>query len=130
MNDLPDCVYLPPEVARAMSADAPPDLGDVLYVRIGGVVSDNALRRLDVLLRMTVSGEHQGKVREVINTTLTTIREEARRAAFKEARRKVYMISGSTNVDPAIRKGFAAGVNAAIETIAALEAAEKGERDG
>lgn len=63
-------------------------------------------------------------------TALTTIHKEEREAAFKEARRRVYMISGSASVDPAVRKGFAAGINAAIEVIAALEAAAtKGGND-
>ena len=76
MNKFPRCVYLPLEVANAMSADAPPDLGDILYVR--AVAPDNnALSKLDILLRMVVSGEHQGKVREAVNVALTTVRQEA-----------------------------------------------------
>lgn len=58
MKKIPACVYLPLEVANAMSADAPPDLGDILYVR-AVPLDDKALSRLDVLLRMIVSGEHQ-----------------------------------------------------------------------
>ena len=44
-NELPERVWLPPEVARAMSEEAPPDAGDVLYIRATTPVPVDAARK-------------------------------------------------------------------------------------
>lgn len=52
-----------------------------------------------------------------IESALATKGKEAREAAFKDARYAIVDTPGSTHPNPIHRNGFAAGVNAAIQTL-------------
>lgn len=63
-----------------------------------------------------------------VEEAITALREQladTRRLAFRDGRFALMGVHGSTNPDPAHRKGFTTGVNAAIQ---ALEAAAKKEQ--